>query len=115
MKASRLLVTKSPVEVRHAVITAGHPLGAAVGAQIFRRGGNAVDAGVATAFAMAVVEPFMSCLAGGGSLLIHRPRRGESVALDFNVEAPPAPCARWRATPTSTATGRLPSPARWRG
>ncbi len=76
MKASRLLVTKSPVEVRHAVVTAGHPLGAAVGAQIFRRGGNAVDAGVATAFAMAVVEPFMSCLAGGGSLLIHQPRRG---------------------------------------
>jgi len=94
VKASRLLVTKSPVEVRHAVITAGHPLGAAVGAQIFRRGGNAVDAGVATAFAMAVVEPFMSCLAGGGSLLIHRPRRGESVALDFNVEAPAAAHAR---------------------
>jgi gamma-glutamyltranspeptidase/glutathione hydrolase len=43
---------------------------------------------VATAFAMAVVEPFMSCLAGGGSMLVHRPRTGASVALDFNVEAP---------------------------
>jgi gamma-glutamyltranspeptidase/glutathione hydrolase len=47
-----------------------------------------VDAAVATAFAMTVVEPFMSCLAGGGSLLIHRPRDGGSAAIDFNVEAP---------------------------
>ena len=90
LQASRLHVTKSPVEVAHAVVTAGHPLGAAVGAEILRRGGNAVDAAVATAFAMAVVEPFMSCLAGGGSMLIHTPRRGESVALDFNVQAPAA-------------------------
>jgi gamma-glutamyltranspeptidase/glutathione hydrolase len=69
-------------------VTAGHPLGARVGAEVLRRGGNAVDAAVATAFAMAVVEPFMSCLAGGGSMLIHRPRTGASVALDFNVAAP---------------------------
>lgn len=88
MKVSRLAVTKSQLEVPHACVTAGHPLGARVGAEILRRGGNAVDAAVATAFAMAVVEPFMSCLAGGGSMLIHRPRTGASVALDFNVEAP---------------------------
>jgi gamma-glutamyltranspeptidase/glutathione hydrolase len=88
VKASRLTVTKSQLEVGHACVTAGHPLGARVGAEILRRGGNAVDAAVATAFAMAVVEPFMSCLAGGGSMLIHRPRSGASVALDFNVEAP---------------------------
>ena len=88
MKASRLTVTKSQLEVPRACVTAGHPLGARVGADVLRRGGNAVDAAVATAFAMAVVEPFMSCLAGGGSMLIHRPRSGTSVALDFNVEAP---------------------------
>jgi gamma-glutamyltranspeptidase/glutathione hydrolase len=94
VQVSRLRVSKSPVEVRHAAVTAGHPLGAAVGADVLRRGGNAVDAAVATAFAMAVIEPFMSCLAGGGSMLIHRARRGESVALDFNVEAPAAAHAR---------------------
>jgi gamma-glutamyltranspeptidase/glutathione hydrolase len=88
VKASRLSVTKSQLEVARGCVTAGHPLGARVGADILRRGGNAVDAAVATAFAMAVVEPFMSCLAGGGSMLIHRPRTGASVALDFNVEAP---------------------------
>jgi len=94
VKASRLTVTKSQLEVPHACVTAGHPLGARVGAEILRRGGNAVDAAVATAFAMAVVEPFMSCLAGGGSMLIHRPRTGTSVALDFNVEAPQRAHAR---------------------
>jgi gamma-glutamyltranspeptidase/glutathione hydrolase len=88
VRASRLSVTKSQLEASRACVTAGHPLGAAVGADILRRGGNAVDAAVGTAFAMAVVEPFMSCLAGGGSMLIHRPRTGASVALDFNVEAP---------------------------
>jgi len=88
VKASRLAVTKSQLEVPHACVTAGHPLGARVGAEVLRRGGNAVDAAVSTAFAMAVVEPFMSCLAGGGSMLIHRPRTGATVALDFNVEAP---------------------------
>jgi gamma-glutamyltranspeptidase / glutathione hydrolase len=88
VKTSRLSVTKNRLEVGHACVTAGHPLGARVGADVLRRGGNAVDAAVATAFAMAVVEPFMSCLAGGGSMLIHRPRTGASVALDFNVEAP---------------------------
>jgi gamma-glutamyltranspeptidase / glutathione hydrolase len=94
VKSSALQVTKTPLCVRHAAVTAGHPLGAEVGARVLRRGGNAVDAAVATALAMAVVEPFMSCLAGGGSMLIHRPRRGESVALDFNVEAPAAAHAR---------------------
>jgi gamma-glutamyltranspeptidase/glutathione hydrolase len=91
---SRLAVTKETPVAPRAMVTAGHPLGAAVGARILRRGGNAVDAAVATAFAMTVVEPFMSCLAGGGSMLIHRPRRGDSVALDFNVAAPSAAHAR---------------------
>jgi gamma-glutamyltranspeptidase/glutathione hydrolase len=88
VKTSRLSVTKTQLEVPRACVTAGHPIGAGVGAEVLRRGGNAVDAAVATAFAMAVVEPFMSCLAGGGSMLIHRPRTGASVAIDFNVEAP---------------------------
>jgi len=88
VKTSRLSVTKSQLEVPRACVTAGHPLGAGVGAEVLRRGGNAVDAAVATAFAMAVAEPFMSSLAGGGSMLIHRPCGGASVAIDFNVEAP---------------------------
>jgi gamma-glutamyltranspeptidase/glutathione hydrolase len=70
------------------MVVAEHPLGAEVGVRILERGGNAVDAAVATAFAMTVVEPFMSTIAGGGTMLIHLSERAETVALDFNVCAP---------------------------
>jgi gamma-glutamyltranspeptidase/glutathione hydrolase len=72
------------------MVVAEHPLGAEVGASILARGGNAVDAAVATAFAMPVVEPFMSSIAGGGSFLIHMAKRGETAAIDANVAAPAA-------------------------
>jgi gamma-glutamyltranspeptidase/glutathione hydrolase len=110
VRSSRLAVSKTPLEVPRAAVTAGHPLGAAVGAAVLRRGGNAVDAAVATAFAMAVVEPFMSCLAGGGSMLVHRPRRGDSAAIDFNVEAP----RRAHGQMYRLASGRAPDLFAWR-
>jgi gamma-glutamyltranspeptidase/glutathione hydrolase len=83
-------VTKKTPLAARGMVVAEHPLGAEVGAGILARGGNAVDAAVATAFAMPVVEPFMSTLAGGGSFLVHLARRGETVAIDANVEAPQA-------------------------
>jgi gamma-glutamyltranspeptidase/glutathione hydrolase len=52
------------------------------------RGGNAVDAAIATAFAMTVVEPFMSTIAGSGTMIVHLARRGETHVVDFNVCAP---------------------------
>jgi len=90
MIRSVMSVTKRTSKASRGMVVAEHPLGAAVGARILARGGNAVDAAVATAFAMPVVEPFMSTLAGGGSFLIHLARRGETVAIDANVEAPAA-------------------------
>ncbi|HVC65686.1 MAG TPA: gamma-glutamyltransferase, partial [Candidatus Dormibacteraeota bacterium] len=89
MIRSTLSVTKHTPSAR-ALVAAEHPLGAEVGAGILARGGNAVDAAVATAFAMTVVEPFMSSVAGGGTMLVHMAKRGETVALDFNVQAPAA-------------------------
>jgi gamma-glutamyltranspeptidase/glutathione hydrolase len=89
MIRSTLSVTKHTPAAR-ALVAAEHPLGAEVGAGILARGGNAVDAAVASAFAMTVVEPFMSSIAGGGTMLVHMARRGETRALDFNVQAPAA-------------------------
>jgi gamma-glutamyltranspeptidase / glutathione hydrolase len=80
---------RTPVTAR-ALVAAEHALGAEAGAAILARGGNAVDAAVATAFAMTVVEPFMSSVAGGGTMLVHMAKRGETAALDFNVQAPAA-------------------------
>ncbi len=88
MIRSRLVVTKETPLAPHGLVTAEHPLGAEVGARILMAGGNAVDAAVATAFAMTVVEPFMSTLGGSGTMLVHLARRGETLALDFNACAP---------------------------
>jgi len=90
MIRSALKMTKHTPLASRGMVVAEHPIGAQVGAAILARGGNAVDAAVATAFAMPVVEPFMSSLAGGGSFLIHMARRGQTVAIDANVEAPAA-------------------------
>lgn len=90
MIRSALSLTKVTPRGRGGMVVAEHPLGAEVGASILARGGNAVDAAVATAFAMPVVEPFMSTMAGGGSFLVHLAKRGETIAIDANVEAPSA-------------------------
>jgi gamma-glutamyltranspeptidase/glutathione hydrolase len=89
IRSSMITTKRTPLAMRGMVV-AEHPLGAEVGAGILQRGGNAIDAAVATAFAMPVVEPFMSSLAGGGTMLVHLAKRGETLCVDFNVEAPAA-------------------------
>jgi gamma-glutamyltranspeptidase/glutathione hydrolase len=88
MIRSTLHVTKATPLARHGLVVAEHPAGAEVGAMILARGGNAVDAAVATAFAMTVVEPFMSTIAGSGTMLVHLAKAGQTIALDFNACAP---------------------------
>ncbi|MEK7387169.1 MAG: gamma-glutamyltransferase, partial [candidate division NC10 bacterium] len=88
MIESRLVVTKQTPLAPRGLVAAEHPVGARVGAQILEDGGNAVDAAVATAFAMTVVEPFMSTIGGSGTMLVHLEKNGETVALDFNGQAP---------------------------
>src|SRR2546422_4142926 len=88
MIRSTLSVTKRTSLASRGMVVAEHPRGAEVGARILERGGNAVDAAVATAFAMTVVEPFLSTIAGAGTMLVHLAKRGETVALDFNGMAP---------------------------
>ncbi|MHA3960124.1 gamma-glutamyltransferase [Synechococcus sp. LTW-G] len=100
-----------PVESSAGVVAAQEAQAAAVGAEILRRGGNAVDAAVATSFALAVTLPQAGNLGGGGFLLLWLPKRGpirtcaaaargpelpqaislgrgEAVALNFREKAP---------------------------
>ena len=75
------------------VIAAPQPLAVEAGADILRRGGNAVDAALACAFVQGVVDPQMCGLGGGGVMLLYDARRRETVELAFYAPAPLAAAA----------------------
>ena len=79
----------SPLTAPHGMVVSDHRLASAVGRDVMRNGGNAVDAAVATALALAVVHPSAGNLGGGGFMMI-RLADGRAVALDFREKAPAA-------------------------
>jgi len=83
-------VSIRPVVARHGMVAAQEKRAARVGADILAKGGNAVDAAVAVAFALAVTHPQAGNLGGGGFMLIHLAGRNETVALDYREAAPSA-------------------------
>ena len=65
-----------------AIIVCPQPLAAEIGLDVMRRGGNAVDAAVTTAFVQSVIDPQMCGLGGCGAMLVHSPQAGDAL-LEF--------------------------------
>ncbi|NJR15870.1 MAG: gamma-glutamyltransferase [Calothrix sp. CSU_2_0] len=78
----------APLRSKQGMVTSANPLASDAGLQMLKKGGNAVDAAVATTFAISVVEPFSAGIGGGGFLLIHQGKTGKIEALDFRERAP---------------------------
>ena len=78
------------VVAEHGMVVAQEKIAARLGADVLRRGGNAVDAAVATGFAMAVTYPRAGNIGGGGFMIIHLPDRQADIAIDYREAAPGA-------------------------
>ncbi|HEV2399997.1 MAG TPA: gamma-glutamyltransferase [Candidatus Sulfotelmatobacter sp.] len=83
------MASTTPVHAQHAMVVSVHRLAAQVGANIMRAGGNAVDAAVATGFALAVVHSPAGNIGGGGFMMI-RMADGKTHFLDYREKAPAA-------------------------
>ena len=84
------LDTVHAVPSEHGMVVAQERISAQVGADILRLGGNAVDAAVATGFAMAVTYPRAGNIGGGGFMVIHSAERNEDITIDYRETAPAA-------------------------
>lgn len=79
-----------PAWARHGMVVSADPRASQAGLDILKAGGNAVDAAVATAFALGVVEGYCSGIGGGSFTLVHLANRWETVVVDGREEAPGA-------------------------
>jgi len=79
----------APARARQGMVVTQDEIGSKAGLEVIHTGGNAIDAAVATAFALAVTHPTAGNI-GGGGFIVYRPASGEPAAYDFREKAPAA-------------------------
>ena len=81
------LSLKAQTYAKNGMVVSDHKLASEVGTEILKKGGNAIDASVATAFALAVTHPQAGNI-GGGGFLVFMSSTGKSTTIDFREKAP---------------------------
>lgn len=79
--------SSEPARATKGMVVSQNAIASQIGTDVLREGGNAIDAAVATALALAVVHPTAGNI-GGGGFIVYRPPSGEPVAYDFREMAP---------------------------
>ena len=86
--SASLRITKPAVHSQRGIVAAQHRRAAEAGAAVLSQGGDAVDAAIATSFALGVLEPWMSGIGGGGAMVLYRAREKRYSVIDFGMRAP---------------------------
>ena len=86
---SAFAAAREPVRAKHGIVASTNEVASSVGVDVMKRGGNAVDAAIAVAFALAVTHPAAGNLSGGGFMMI-RLNNGKTTAIDYREMAPAA-------------------------
>lgn len=86
--STTLRLSKAAVQSEQGIVASQHRRAAEVGAAVLRDGGDAVDAAIATSFALGVLEPWMSGIGGGGAMVLYRAKEQRYTVIDFGMRAP---------------------------
>lgn len=115
MRAGAVTLSRAPIAGVSAAVACGHQQAAEIGLDALRRGGNAVDAAIAGAFASFVVEPQMCGIGGHGRMSVYLAASDRAVGIDHFIRAPAAATpelytqalARWRAAGRGGVEGAI--------
>ncbi len=103
--AAPLGARAASIDAAHGAVAAEHRLASAAGVEILERGGNAVDAAIASALATGVVNPSSSGIGGGGFLVLWDAKRSRARTIDFRETAPRGATETMFVRPDGTVDG----------